>query len=44
MGLTDEQRKGLVGFLEVIKGGKDQLKKVNVREGKDGGEVHPSIG
>jgi DNA primase small subunit len=40
---TDEQRKALVTFLEVIKGGKEQTKKVNVRGGKDDGELHPFL-
>ena len=31
MELTDEQRKAVMGWLEVIKGGKEQVKKVNVR-------------
>jgi DNA primase small subunit len=42
MTLTDDQRKSLVTFLEVVKGGKDQGKKVNVRGGDS--ELHPSIG
>src|SRR4051812_26813950 len=42
MTLTDDQRKSLVSFLEVVKGGKDQGKKVNVRGGDS--ELHPSIG
>ena len=31
MRLTDDQRKAIMGWLEVIKGGKDMAKKVNVR-------------
>ncbi|KLO19383.1 prim-pol domain-containing protein [Schizopora paradoxa] len=41
MGLTDEQRKSVLGWLEVIKGGKDMTKKVNVRFA--GGPLHPSL-
>jgi DNA primase small subunit len=29
--------------LEVIKGSKEQVKKVNVRNGKDDGELHPAL-
>ena len=46
MELTDESRKAIVGWLEVIKGGKDVAKKVNVRlgAGKGGpGTLPPSI-
>lgn len=31
MTLTDDQRKSIMGWLEVIKGGKEMVKKVNVR-------------
>jgi DNA primase small subunit len=31
--LTDDQRKAIMGWLEVIKGGKEMIKKVNVRFG-----------
>jgi DNA primase small subunit len=31
MQLTDEQRKALMGWLEIIRGGKDMVKKVNLR-------------
>jgi DNA primase small subunit len=31
MDLTDDQRRSIMGYLEVVKGGKDQTKKVNVR-------------
>ncbi|ORX37791.1 hypothetical protein BD324DRAFT_623331 [Kockovaella imperatae] len=41
--LTDDQRKGLVTFMEVIKGGKEQAKKVNVRGSKDEGSLHPVL-
>jgi DNA primase small subunit len=41
--LNDDQRKALVTFLEVVKGSKEQGKKVNVRGGKDEGELHPSL-
>lgn len=40
--LTDDQRRALTTFLEVIKGGKDQVKKVNVR-GSGDGELHPAL-
>jgi DNA primase small subunit len=46
MELSDEARKAVVGWLEVIKGGKDMEKKVNVRlgGGKNGpGVLPPSI-
>lgn len=42
MMLTDEQRKALMGWLEVIKGGQDMAKKVNVR-GPQGRPLHPSL-
>jgi hypothetical protein len=38
MNLTDEQRKAIMGWLEVIKGGKEMVKKVNVRLGGRTGE------
>ena len=41
--LNDDQRKNLVTFLEVIKGGKEQNKKVNVRGPKDDQELHPVL-
>ena len=41
--LSDDQRKSLVTFLEVIKGSKDQAKKVNVRGGKDEAALHPTL-
>lgn len=40
--LTDEQRRALVTFLEVVKGSKEQAKKVNVRFGRDG-TLHPAL-
>ncbi|KAF8583303.1 prim-pol domain-containing protein [Ramaria rubella] len=45
LALTDEQRKAVMGWLEVIKGGKEQTKKVNVRIVKAGamGALHPSL-
>ncbi|OCF43863.1 DNA primase small subunit [Kwoniella heveanensis CBS 569] len=41
--LNDDQRKAVVTFLEVIKGGKEQAKKVHVRGGKDDGDLHPAL-
>ncbi|KAJ9106179.1 hypothetical protein QFC21_001322 [Naganishia friedmannii] len=41
--LTDEQRKAITNFLEVIKGGKEQLKKVHVRGSNDNGDLHPAL-
>jgi DNA primase small subunit len=41
--LNDDQRKSLVTFLEVIKGSKEQNKKVNVRGSKDEGNLHPVL-
>ncbi len=41
--LNDDQRKSLVTFLEVIKGSKEQAKKVNVRGSKDEGSLHPAL-
>jgi DNA primase small subunit len=46
MELDDESRKAIVGWLEVIKGGKEMKKKVNVRlgAGKNGpGSLPPSL-
>ena len=45
MGLTDDQRRSLVDFLTVIQGGKEMLKKVNVRPVIKGraGDLPPSI-
>ena len=40
--LTDDQRRALVTFLEVIKGGKEQIKKVNVRP-KEDARLHPFL-
>lgn len=42
MALTDDQRRAVMGWLEVIKGGRDMAKKVNVRlSGRAG--LHPSL-
>ena len=41
--LNDDQRKALVTFLEVIKGSKEQTKKVNVRGPKNDGDLHPVL-
>ena len=41
LNLTDDQRKAIMGWLEVIKGGKDMVKKVNVRLA--GGPLHHSL-
>lgn len=41
--LTDDQRKAITNFLEVIKGGKEQLKKVHVRGSNDNGDLHPAL-
>ena len=41
MALTDEQRKAVMGWLEVIRGGKDATKKVSVRLG--GRPLHPAL-
>lgn len=41
--LTDDQRKALVTYIEVIKGSKEQSKKVNVRGSKEEGDLHPSL-
>jgi len=47
MDLTDDQRKSVMGYLEVIKGGKEQTKKVNIRghpKDKDAiKNLHPSL-
>ena len=47
MNLTDDQRKSVMGHLEVIKGGKEQTKKVNIRgHPKDKDTIknlHPSL-
>ena len=42
MELTDEQRRALVGWMTVIQGGKDMVKKVNVRRGATG-PLPPSL-
>jgi DNA primase small subunit len=41
--LNDDQRRSLVTFMEVIKGGKDQTKKVNVRGPSDNLPLHPVL-
>ncbi|WVQ79375.1 hypothetical protein IAT38_001472 [Cryptococcus sp. DSM 104549] len=41
--LTDDQRRALVTFLEVVKGGKEQAKKVNVRGANGELPLHPSL-
>lgn len=45
MKLTDEQRKAIMGWLEVVKGGSNITKQVNVRLSQPGGwkELHPSL-
>ena len=47
MDLTDDQRRSIMGYLEVVKGGKEQTKKVNVRgysKDKDTTKnLHPSL-
>lgn len=40
---NDDQRRALVTFLEVIKGGREQVKKVHVRGPKDDGDLHPVL-
>ncbi|KAH9485246.1 DNA primase small subunit [Psilocybe cubensis] len=40
MGLTDQQRKAVVGFLTVVQGGKESSKKLNIR---NGGKLPPSL-
>ena len=41
MQLTDDQRKAVMGWIEVIKGGRDMTKKVNVRAHNR--PLHPSL-
>lgn len=41
LALTDDERRALTSYLEVIKGGAGVSKKVNVRTGKSG--LHPSL-
>jgi len=47
MDLTDDQRRSIMGYLEVVKGGKEKTKKVNVRghsKDKDAMKaLHPSL-
>lgn len=40
--LTDDQRRALVQFLEVVKGSKETIKRVNVRAGPSGDALHPA--
>ncbi|EIW71576.1 hypothetical protein TREMEDRAFT_28201 [Tremella mesenterica DSM 1558] len=41
--LNDDQRKAIVTFLEVIKGSKEQMKKVNVRGSNGEAPLHPFL-
>ncbi|KAK4685798.1 hypothetical protein P7C73_g4340, partial [Tremellales sp. Uapishka_1] len=41
--LNDNQRKAMVTFLDVVKGGKDSAKKVNVRGDKKDRELYPAV-
>ncbi|QRV77525.1 DNA primase small subunit [Ceratobasidium sp. AG-Ba] len=47
MDLTDDQRRAIVQYIEVVKGGKEQIKKVNVRLPGTGsfgpGPLHPAL-
>jgi DNA primase small subunit len=43
MELTDDQRKSLMGWMEVVKGGKEVAKKVNVRQAKHLKTLHPFL-
>lgn len=47
MDLTDDERRAIVQYIEVVKGGKEQVKKVNVRLPASGsygpGPLHPAI-
>ncbi|KAF8606988.1 prim-pol domain-containing protein [Ceratobasidium sp. AG-I] len=47
MDLTDDQRRAIVNYIEVVKGGKEQVKKVNVRIPASGnygpGPLHPAL-
>ena len=46
MDLTDDQRRSIMGYLEVVKGGKEQHKKVNVRghpKDNKNTNLHPSL-
>lgn len=44
MALTDESRKALVQYLELIKGGVDTDKRVSTRYGKSTAPLHPMLG
>ncbi|KDN41744.1 hypothetical protein RSAG8_07275, partial [Rhizoctonia solani AG-8 WAC10335] len=47
MELTDDERRAIVQYIEVVKGGKDQVKKVNIRLPASGnsapGPIHPTL-
>ncbi|CEL62653.1 DNA primase small subunit [Rhizoctonia solani AG-1 IB] len=46
MDLTDDERRAIVQYIEVVKGGKDQVKKVNIRSSASGntpGSIHPAL-
>jgi DNA primase small subunit len=43
LGLTDDERRALVGWLTVVQGGKELVKKVNVRLGGRAQIVPPSV-
>ncbi|CAE6457758.1 unnamed protein product [Rhizoctonia solani] len=46
MDLTDDERRAIVQYIEVVKGGKDQTKKVNIRPSASGnatGPIHPAL-
>jgi DNA primase small subunit len=43
LAFTDDQRRALVTFLEVVKGGKEVSKKVNIRYGTDASPLNANI-
>ncbi|KAB5595833.1 DNA primase small subunit [Ceratobasidium theobromae] len=47
MDLSDDERRAIVHYIEVVKGGKEQIKKVNVRAPASGsfgpGPLHPAL-
>lgn len=43
MDLTDDQRRALVSALTVVEGGKEMVKKVNVRQSNNKGPLPPSL-
>ncbi|CAE6426328.1 unnamed protein product [Rhizoctonia solani] len=47
MDLTDDERRAIVQYIEVVKGGKDQVKKVSIRPPASGnfapGPIHPAL-